>query len=1037
MRIVPRTAQAIAGAMIAWLALVLAGPACTTTSTNATSAGCSLNSDCAPGHICALGACRDHCVTASDCPVAGSSCIDDGRSPVCQTPTEKNTPCGSESDCHVPLACASDYRCRNLCSSDGDCNVLGITGRVCAKDASGAHFCADPQEVMAGVITVSPPAGAPSTPVVEPDAGAGVAVPPPGVIIATSIGPAGGSIGAMGVTVTVPAGALNADLLMTIALAAQPGPSGTVGRVFDIGPTGTMFAKPITIAFDYAVAQLGGLPPSDFAVETSSTSAGASWTPLSQIVVDVAAQTIAGQTSHMSLYALVEQPGFDATVATPDSGDATTGNPPAGDSSPDGPTCTNPCTVGLVQCVAGGVQTCEAQANGCPQWVTTTPCDSHQTCTLAVVNGVRAGSCTCTASACTQNGAHCQDAATVATCAKDADGCLYVASTSSCTTPMSCSGMAPTAACALTCADSCKQGQAVCVAGGLQTCTLGTNGCWAYAAPVACGAHQTCTGAAGAAECTCNTDPACDAAGSSCTSPTTALACSTDAQGCVYETGTSTCTNGACAAGACCTNSCVPGQGSCVSGALSTCTLGANGCWAYGATDPCGVHSSCTGAPGSAACTCDSTPCSTVGTVCAGSTLDTCAKDAQNCLYVSASSSCAPAVCSGQAPDAACGCAMPFASCGDAGACSVDTSTDPNNCGSCGNVCSRNAPACCGGTCVQPLADPANCGECGVACTNGACSDGTCCTNTCTPNATQCASISTYDTCTMGGNGCYSYGTDASSCNQNELCTGAPAADPCGCAAPFSTCDVAAACTTNTTGDPFNCGGCAVQCPDDDGFPFPCQAQQCVGQCSAPYTACFGASEAASCVYTLSDPANCGGCLSPCAGSTPLCQAGECLGACTGNYTQCGLACADLTSDPTNCGACGTVCSGKTTSCQDGVCVAPPSATLTVFFQPVQECNPIAVTFTVTDTANEILGIIDTVSVTSAKVEAADAGELTLTLPTALPVGDHYDVSVTASDPTYTCLFNFESTDSLGAVQDTNPITLPPISCFQNNCPSP
>jgi hypothetical protein len=68
--------------------------------------------------------------------------------------------CDKPSDCPAPLACASDYRCRSLCATDADCNVLGITGRVCAKDANGVDYCADPNEVMSGMITVAPPMGA-------------------------------------------------------------------------------------------------------------------------------------------------------------------------------------------------------------------------------------------------------------------------------------------------------------------------------------------------------------------------------------------------------------------------------------------------------------------------------------------------------------------------------------------------------------------------------------------------------------------------------------------------------------------------------------------------------------------------------------------------------------------------------------------------------------------------------------------------------------------------------------------------------------
>jgi hypothetical protein len=340
--------------LAAWLAglacLAAIGlPACSTAAAVSFS-GCSLNSDCNTGLVCALGKCRSQCVTAADCAVAGSTCIDDGRNAVCEAPADKNKVCTSENDCPVPLACASDYRCRNLCETDADCNVLGITGRVCARDMNNVDYCADPTEVTGGVITIPPPPGAPVTPVMEPEGGtsAQVAAIPDGGIIVTNIGQGGGTVGAMGVTVTIPAGALTSVIPISIQLAGQVGPNGTVGQVFEIGPTGTTFAQPITIAFNYTGSELEGLPPSDFAVETS-TNGGVSWTPLSQIVVDVKAQTIAGQTTHLSPYALVEQPvamGVAEDAATyasedsnsnSDAGTSDASSAPPADAGVDGP----------------------------------------------------------------------------------------------------------------------------------------------------------------------------------------------------------------------------------------------------------------------------------------------------------------------------------------------------------------------------------------------------------------------------------------------------------------------------------------------------------------------------------------------------------------------------------------------------------------------------------------------------------------------------------------------------------------------------
>ena len=54
----------------------------------------------------------------------------------------------------------------------------------------------------------------------------------------------------------------------------------------------------------------------------------------------------------------------------------------------------------------------------------------------------------------------------------------------------------------------------------------------------------------------------------------------------------------------------------------------------------------------------------------------------------------------------------------------IDTSMDPNNCGSCGNPC--GALSCCSSSCTDTMgSDTSNCGGCGVIC-NGTCLNGTC-----------------------------------------------------------------------------------------------------------------------------------------------------------------------------------------------------------------------------------------------------------------------------------------------------------------------
>ena len=471
------------------------------------------------------------------------------------------------------------------------------------------------------------------------------------------------------------------------------------------------------------------------------------------------------------------------------------------ESGVDGAPCTNACTNGLTECVSGGVQTCEVQPNGCTQWVSTSTCGAHQSCSASTGSAA----CACNATVCTQAGAVCQDSQTLVTCATDSDGCLYAASTSPCTAPQFCSGMAPGAMCSTTCSNSCSQGQTSCVSGALATCTQGSNGCLAYGTPAACGSHQTCTGASGSASCTCNKDSLCAATGTVCADASTLATCAQDAQGCIYKSTSSACgshksctgasgsamctcnasvctqagavcqdsqTVATCAAdpdgclyaasmmsctmpescsGAApnamcaltCTSSCSQGQTSCVSGGLATCTLGSNGCWAYGPPS-CGTHQTCTGAAGSAMCTCNVDPvCSATGMVCANqSTLATCAQDMQGCFYESTSMQCMNGnQCTGG------GCSCPQGTHDCTGTCKSNTALD-----SCGTACTTTCPAplngsmfgsatcdgtmcglsCitgdvpCNGSCVNEQTDAANCGACGHGCGGGTCSAGIC-----------------------------------------------------------------------------------------------------------------------------------------------------------------------------------------------------------------------------------------------------------------------------------------------------------------------
>lgn len=126
---------------------------------------------------------------------------------------------------------------------------------------------------------------------------------------------------------------------------------------------------------------------------------------------------------------------------------------------------------------------------------------------------------------------------------------------------------------------ACQENSTKCSGTGVQTCK---NGQWTTAV-VACGPHQTCSGAIGSAKCTCNSDPVCNLTGGVCANSSILATCGQDTDGCLYQASSVTCTNGVCAgspgSSSCCVNKCILGSTLCLSSTtIQTCPQDSNGC---------------------------------------------------------------------------------------------------------------------------------------------------------------------------------------------------------------------------------------------------------------------------------------------------------------------------------------------------------------------------------------------------------------------------------------------------------------------------
>ncbi|MBX3199785.1 MAG: hypothetical protein KF894_16740 [Labilithrix sp.] len=301
-------------------------------------------------------------------------------------------------------------------------------------------------------------------------------------------------------------------------------------------------------------------------------------------------------------------------------------------------------------------------------------------------------------------------------------------------------------------------------------------------------------------------------------------------------------------------------------------------------------------------------------------------------------------------------CQAPFDTCADSKfLCDIDLSTDPLNCGSCGNACPtdlwrtndlRAEWKCVGGACQMTCASQfnadcnnriedgcetqlgtnQNCGGCGDVCPDGSiCEVGAC--KTCKANEvlcmSQCVNLDNdSNNCGECFNSCPSfppgfpapppqmaYGCENRTCNHLK------------CAADWLDCngDLADGCEVNSRRDPMNCGGCGKQCAAGEA----CINGTC--QCDPGPSGC-------DCLPDFeTDVQHCGSCGLRCsdrANSTATCEFGRCGLSCRVGYSDCNQVeldgCeVDIFRDPRNCGACGVSCeTGQ--ACIDGACATEP-----------------------------------------------------------------------------------------------------------------
>lgn len=331
-----------------------------------------------------------------------------------------------------------------------------------------------------------------------------------------------------------------------------------------------------------------------------------------------------------------------------------------------------------------------------------------------------------------------------------------------------------------------------------------------------------------------------------------------------------------------------------------------------------------------------------------------------------ASSECNDGVCGSECQDG-------FANCDqdNSNECEVNTRTDLENCGACGNACDlpHAVAECSAGECriVEDGCEPGyfdcngdpedgceihletnrrHCGACNKACNdiNG--------TPSCVAGECQITCKEGFEDCDDNrDNGCeVNLNSSVRNCGEcGEICSAMPGnsakctAGVCGetpCPAGKGDCeeDPQNVCETTLTNDVKNCGGCGIECVAANAD-VACVNSQCViTSCKPGYADCNGGYANGCETDTTTSLSHCGGCGKTCSvdNGSPKCEDGSCeVSSCSGTFRDCDgdpkNGCEiNIATNTQNCGGCGAAgnnCATKypnaTSTCVAGACTAP------------------------------------------------------------------------------------------------------------------